>query len=190
MIAILTFLRKTSDSLHFIGVKDPININELHIENFISGQPICLVVDDQKILSLYLLDEEGQLFQIYGINDNLFDMSEIFDITLINIEKYNLLKNYLTNIFSKFTLGDLHKYQNSFLEIENQVFSNLLHAEIELSRIKPQIIKISKKILNENVAKKFESNIISIKPINKKLLKKKIDIDLSIYNIKIKSSSI
>lgn len=188
MIAILTFIRKTADSLHFIGVKDPLNINELDYESFISGQPICIVLDDQKISSLYLLNEEGQIFQTFGMNDNLFDLNELFDITLINIEKYNLMKNYLTNIFSKFSLGELHKYQKSFVEIENQVFSNLLHAEIDLTRIKPQIIKISKKILDEHVAKKFESNILSIKPINKKMIRKKIDIDLSSYNIKIKTS--
>lgn len=188
MIAILTFIRKTSESLHFIGIKDPLNIKELDIKSFISGQPICIVIDDQKISSLYLLNEDGQLFQTYGINDNLFDLNELLDITLINIEKYNLIKNYLTNIFSKFSLVDLHKHQKSFTEIENQVFSNLLHAEIDLPRIKPQMIKISKKILDENIAKKFETNIISIKPMSKKMIRKKIDIDLSNYNIKIKTN--
>ena len=188
MIAILTFVRKTQDSLHFIGVKDPSNIKDIKIEDYISGQPICVVISNDIISSLYLLSNDGQLFQIYGKDDNLFDLNEIYDLTLINLEKYNVIKNFLINSFCKFSLGDLDKHQTVLHELENQIFSNLLHAELHTDRLKNQMIRIGKKVLNENLSKKFESNLISCKPISKKLIKKKIDIDFSNYNIKIKSN--
>ncbi len=188
MIAILTFVRKTQDGLHFIGVKDPANIKDFHISSYISGQPICVVIDNNLISSLYLINNEGQLFQIYGKNDNLFDLNEIYDITLINIEKYNTMKNFLINSYCKFTLSELDKYENNLTELENQIFSNLLHAELNIDKLKNQMIRISKKVLNEAISKKFEANLISCKSVSKKLIKKKIDIDLSNYNIKIKTN--
>ena len=188
MIAVLTFIRKTQDGLHFIGVKEITNINDIHFDKFISGQPICLVIDNKKIVSLYLISNEGQLYQIFGTKDYLFDLNELYDISLMNIEKYNTIRNLLINIFCKLSISDLHYYENNLIELENQIFSNLLHTELEASKIKNQMLKIGKKILNDKLSNKYETILLNSKGLNKKLLRKKIDIDLSNYNIKIKSS--
>ena len=190
MIAILTFIRKTQDGLHFIGVKELTNINDIHFDKFISGQPICIVIENKKILSLYLINNEGELYQIFGVKDYLFDLNELYDISLMNIEKYNVIKNFLINIFCKLSISELHIFENNLTDLENQVFSNLLHTGLEPSKIKNQMLKIGKKILNEKIFNKYETILLNCKGLNKKLLRKKIDIDLSIYNIKIKSSLI
>lgn len=190
MTALLAFVRKYSNSIHLIGLKDPENINVLKADDFISGQPVCIVVHNNIITSAYLIKNDGGLFQIYGKNDDLFTISELIDLTLINIEKYNIIKNILLHYFSKYSTNDLIDSKLLFLNLENQVFSNLLHAEIKSFRIKNQIIKLSKRILGKDLSLKFEYQNDIPKRLSKKLLRKKIDVDLSNYNIKIKTNII
>ena len=98
MHAFLTFIRKNNQDIHMLGIKNPENIIELSKFNLKSGQPIIAVVIDKELLSLYILDSLGNIMQIYGKNDSLFDLNKIYDLSLVNLKKYNYIKTLLINV--------------------------------------------------------------------------------------------
>ena len=65
MKAYLTFLRKNELEHHAIGVDIKIDVPDLYLR--ISGQPLLIISKDNSLLALYLISEDGDLNQVYGI---------------------------------------------------------------------------------------------------------------------------
>ena len=101
MNAYLTFIRKTDNNLHMLGIKNPKNIDDLQKYNLISGQPVLCVLSNNQIESLYVISRNGNIFQVYGEQDNLFSLDFLTDMSSINVKKYNGIGYYLQMIFSQ-----------------------------------------------------------------------------------------
>lgn len=184
MKANLTFVRKLNQDVHLIGIKNPINISVLSELNLISGQPVIAVIANDKIVAIYLISNNGDLFQTIGNKDLLFDMNIIDDLSLINIQKFNLLRYFLINSFECLSLNEIKTLKNEIIELENKIFYSLLHTEIELNNLKKYIIREFKKMdFKYDIKQKMIGKLTKLKMPNKKLLNKKIDIDLSGYRI-------
>ena len=70
--------------------------------------------------------------QIYGKNDSLFDLNKIYDLSLVNLKKYNYIKTLLINSFSSLSIEE-SKYKLKDLEdLEDRIFCNILHLKIDL----------------------------------------------------------
>ena len=83
---------------------------------------------------------------------------------------------------------DPEKAKQALEEIENTIFHNYLHLDIDLYRIKYGMIKLlNKSGLNSSIKERIIKGISKHKIHSRGLLKKKIDINLSGYLIKINS---
>ena len=188
MIAYLTFLRKNKDYLHLLGIKNPTNIISLQNLNLTSGQPVIVIIKDDLIISLYYINENGELFQSFGQIDYLFQSKNLLDFTYKNVRKYNYIRNILIYSFMMLSIEELDHYSEALEEIENTIFHNYLHLDIDLYRIKYGMIKLlNKSGLNSSIKERIIKGISKHKIHNRGLLKKKIDINLSGYLIKINS---
>lgn len=86
------------------------------------------------------------------------------------------------------SIEEINYYSISLSEIENLIYHNYLHLDIDLYKIKSGIIKIlNKSDLETNIKKRIIDEITDHKIYKRRLLRKKIDIDLSGYLIKINS---
>lgn len=189
MKAFLTFVRKNTNDIHLIGIENPNNINILEKIDLISGQPVICIIENNKINGFYLINESGELIQCYGIKDFLFDINIIFDLTLINLIKFNTIKHFLISIFSSLSLNEIPELKNELNILENKVFYNLLHAEIETVKIKSYILKeIKKSNLNIDLKNRFINKLNNTNSLAKKNIKKKINLNLFGYGIYISSN--
>jgi len=186
MNAYLTYIRKNENYLHLLGLKNSANIFHLSTLNLISGQPVIVIIKDNIILSLYSINDSGDLLQIFGTQDYLFEMNRLYDLSFKNIKKYNFIRNLLIESFLCLSIEE-SKYNKELLEdLENKIFYNFLHLNIELFEIKKFIIKeIKKSDLDCNIKIRLLEKIQYHRNNKRKLLKKKIDIDLSGYGINI-----
>jgi hypothetical protein len=186
MKAYLTFARRRENDVHMLGIENPKNICDILFVGLKSGQPILPVISNNKIVSLYILDIEGNLHQIFGNNDSLFELDQLTDLSLKNLQKYNLIKYFVSHVFECLSIQEA-KYNAEIVELlEEKIFYNLLHIEIELFKIKPAIIKeIKKSELSITLKDRLLFCLKQIKNPNKKILNKKIDVDLSGYSIHI-----
>lgn len=167
-----------------IGIPNPINISVLSDFNLISGQPIISVISNNQILAIYLIKNDGELFQTYGKNDQLFLLKSIDDLTLLNIQKYNLIKYFITNCLIILSFNEFNIHKKELTELENKIFYNLLHTEIDLNNLKKYLIREIKKLdFKYELKQKLISRLTKLKLPNKKLLNKKIDLNLSGYGI-------
>lgn len=188
MKAYLTFVRIKEDDVHMLGIDNPENIQDILFIDLKSGQPIISIIQNKKLLGFYILDIEGNLYQLIGDIDYLFDLSELTDLTLINLKKYNLIKYFVSHVFECLSIQEAKLYSNAFESLEDKIFYNLLHIEISLYRIKILIAKeIVKSELSDELKVRLLASLKQTKNPNKKILKKKIDVDLSGYGIKINS---
>jgi hypothetical protein len=186
MKAYLTFLRKHELEHHAIGVDVKINIPELYLR--ISGQPLLLITKDNLLLALYLINEEGDLNQVHGIDDYLFNIEFINDLSSINIKKFNTIKYFLLNMYSSLSLSEFSFYEKELLTFENIIFYNLLHVELDVNKIKSMIVKLIKKSdIEQSIQQRFLEKLKRNNFINRKILRKKLDINLSGYPCKIKT---
>lgn len=186
MKAYLTFVRRKEDDIHMLGLENPMNIFDLIFINLKSGQPVVPVIESKKIVAFYILDSEGNLYQLIGDNDFLFELTELFDLTLINLQKYNMIHHYVSHVFDCLSIQEAKYYADDFEALEEKIFYNLLHTEIDINKLKLFISKeIKKTNLSENMKSRLLLALKNLKTPNKKILKKKIDIDLSGYGIKI-----
>lgn len=144
--AFLTFIRKKENDIKFLAVKNPININDINYNELRSGLPVIVVISDEILEALYIIGTDGVLFQVFGENDSLFFMKKINDISLINIQKYNLIKFILLDAFDELTIQESKIYKNIFESFEEKIYYNTLHTELEFLGIKNFAIKE----LNEN----------------------------------------
>ena len=84
MKAYLTFARRKEEDVHMLGVDNPTNICDILFANLKSGQPIIPILFNNKIIALYILDVEGNLYQIIGETDLLFELDELNDLLARN----------------------------------------------------------------------------------------------------------
>ena len=186
MKAYLTFLRKNELEHHALGVDIKINVPDLYLR--ISGQPLLIISKDNSLLALYLISEDGDLNQVYGIEDYLFNVEFIHDLSSINIKKFNTIKYFLLSMYSSLSLSEFSFYQKELLSFENIIFYNLLHVELDVNKIKSMIMKIIyKSDIEQSIQQRFLEKLKRNNFINRKILRKKLDINLSGYNCKIKA---
>lgn len=184
MNAFLTFSRHKNEEIHLLGIKNPENISVLSSIKLRSGQPVLCVIEKLNIIAFYLVDDEGELCQVYGDKDYLFDINEIDDFCLINLTKYNYIRYLLMNMFDCISISEAIEYANIFEDLEDLIFYNYLHTEINNISLKNAIKKeIKKSILKFEIKSRLLSHLDTIKNPQNKILKKKIDIDLSGYSI-------
>lgn len=184
MKAYLTFIRKNEQDIHMLGIKNPLNIKSLNQIELISGQPIISVIENENIVALYLIKTNGEIFQIKGSIDLLFDLKEMTDISIINVKKYNAIRYYLINTFYNLSIKEFSIYEKQLDKLENSVFYNFLHTDFEISQLKTIIIReINRSDLSFYIKKRFLAQIRSLRAPSRKILRKKIDIDLSGYSI-------
>jgi hypothetical protein len=187
MKAYLTFLRKNELEHHAIGVDIKINVPDLYLR--ITGQPLLIISKDNFLLALYLISEDGDLNQVYGIEDYLFNVEFIHDLSSINIKKFNTIKYFLLSMYSSLSLSEFSFYQKELLSFENIIFYNLLHVELDVNKIKSMIMKIiNKSDIEQSIQQRFLEKLKRNNFINRKILRKKLDINLSGYNCKIKAT--
>ena len=186
MKAYLTFARRKEEDVHMLGVDNPTNICDILFANLKSGQPIIPILFNNKIIALYILDVEGNLYQIIGETDLLFELDELNDLSMKNLQKYNLIKYFVSQIFQCLSIQEAKHNSEKFELLEEKIFYNLLHVEIELFKIKPFIAKeIKKSELSIDLKNRLLTSLNVTKNPNNKILKKKIDVDLSGYTINI-----
>ena len=184
MKAFLTFIRKQEQDIHMLGIKNPNNINSLQEINLISGQPIVSILENDAIVALYLIKINGEIFQIRGNIDYLFDLKDMTDISTINVKKYNAIRYYLISTFYNLSIKEFGLYEAQLDRLENTIFYNYLHADFEISQLKTILIReINRSDLSYYIKKRFITQLRNIKAPSKKILRKKIDIDLSGYSI-------
>lgn len=184
MNAFLTFSRHKNEEIHLLGIKNPENISVLSSFKLRSGQPVLCVIEKLNIIAFYLVDDEGELYQVYGDKDYLFDINEIDDFCLINLSKYNYIRNLLMNMFDCISISEAIEYANIFEDLEDLIFYNYLHTQINNISLKNAIKKeIKKSILKFEIKSRLLSHLDTMKNPQNKILKKKIDIDLSGYSI-------
>lgn len=186
MKAYLTFVRRKENDVHMLGIENPKNICDVLFIDLKSGQPIISVIQNNKLVAFYILDAEGNLYQVVGDIDYLFDLNELIDLSLINLQKYNLIKYFVSHVFQCLSIQEA-KYNSEIFELlEEKIFYNLLHIEIDLFKIKLSIAReIMKSDLSDELKIRLLASLKKTKNPNKKILKKKIDVDLSGYGIKI-----
>jgi len=184
MNAFLTFSRHKNEEIHLLGIKNPENVSVLSSFKLRSGQPVLCVIEKLNIIAFYLVDDEGELYQVYGDKDYLFDINEIDDFCLINLSKYNYIRNLLMNMFDCISISEAIEYANIFEDLEDLIFYNYLHTQINNISLKNAIKKeIKKSILKFEIKSRLLSHLDTVKNPQNKILKKKIDIDLSGYSI-------
>ena len=184
MKAYLTFTRRKENDVHMLGIENPSNLCDILFADLRSGQPILPIILNNKIVAFYIIDIEGNLHQVVGDTDHLFSLDQLEDLSLKNLQKYNLIKYFVSQIFQCLSIQEAKHNSEIFESLEEKIFYNLLHIEIKLYKIKPAIIKeIKKSELSSELKNRLLSTINKTKNPNNKILKKKIDVDLSGYSI-------
>ena len=186
MKAYLTFVRRKEEDVHMLGINNPSNISKIMFIGLRSGQPVRSIIQNNKIVAFYIIDADGNLFQLIGDIDYLFNLNELHDLSIKNLQKYNTIKYFVSNLFECLSIQEAKHNSSTFEAIEEKIFYNLLHIEIDLFKIKSLIAKeIMKSDLRIDLKNRLLANLKLVKNPNKKILNKKIDIDLSGYSIKI-----
>ena len=92
----------------------------------------------------------------------------------------------LLEIFKCISKDEAKIYSELFEKLEETIYYNLLHTESDFLKIKNFMKKeILKLDLPELVKLRISKSLTNVKNPNNKILKKKIDVDLYGYNIKI-----
>ena len=184
MKAYLTFTRIIDNKLNIIGVDNSDNNIANKNCELISGQPIICVCDKSNLKALYIINESGDIHQCLGNDDLLFSIKTIKDISLLNIYKYNTIKFFLISTFGCLSLKELSLYNNNLKCLEDKIFYNLLHTEIDIAKLKTYILReINKFQLKYEIKQRLIKQLKLTKNPSKKLLRKKIDVDLFGYDI-------
>lgn len=182
--AYLTFIRRKNDDFSFLAIENPNNLKELKKSFLRSGQPAIVIKDNNKLLALYAIGNDGELFQIYGTEDYLFLMKNIYDASMINIKKYNFIRYMLTEAFDELSIQESKQYKTIFENYEDLIFYTTLHAELDISNIKNIIIKELRKIdISYSLKIRLVKKLKLVKQVSENYLRKKIDIDLTGYGI-------
>ncbi len=182
--AFLTFIRRKNDEYSFLATENPSNLIKINEYKLQSGQPVIIVKENNILIALYAIGNDAELFQIYGNQDYLFFMNCINDISLMNIKKFNFIKNTLLEIFDELSIQESKLYKNVFESFEDQIFYTTLHTELNNRSIRNVIVKEIKKLqVPNNISNRLLNKIKSCKQLPENYLRKKIDVDLSGYGI-------
>ncbi len=182
--AFLTFIRRKNDEYSFLATENPSNLIKINEYKLQSGQPVIIVKENNILIALYAIGNDAELFQIYGNQDYLFFMNCINDISLINIKKFNFIKNTLLEIFDELSIQESKLYKNVFESFEDQIFYTTLHTELNNRSIRNVIVKEIKKLqVPNNISNRLLNKLKSCKQLPENYLRKKIDVDLSGYGI-------
>jgi hypothetical protein len=100
MHAFITFCRQNVKQnnlteIHLLGIKNPKNIGVLDKFNLRSGQPVVCVIESSQIVAFYLIANNGELFQVYGV----------ILLLLLQSKSYQRLLLILNNIQSFLFMG-------------------------------------------------------------------------------------
>ena len=164
------------------------NIDDLQKYNLISGQPVLCVLSNNQIESLYIISRNGNIFQVYGEQDNLFSLDFLTDMSSINVKKYNGIGYYLQMIFSTLSIREFEYFRNKLEQFENDIFYQHLHTDLEISKIKSILIKeIYTLDIELSLKRRFLTALKNSRLPTKKRLRRKIDMDLSNYSVYINS---
>lgn len=87
MKAYLTFVRRKENDVHMLGVENPSNICDILFIDLRSGQPILTIILNNKIIAFYIIDIEGNLYQLVGEIDYLFSLNQLTDLSLKEFTK-------------------------------------------------------------------------------------------------------
>lgn len=184
MNAYLTFIRSIDNDLHMLGIKNPTNISEIQKFNLISGQPVLCVLSSNLIESLYIISRSGNIFQVYGEQDNLFSLDILTDMSSINLKKYNGIGYYLQLIFNTLSIKEFDFFKNKLEKLENDIFYHYLHTELEISKIKSILIKeINKLDIEVSIKRRFLLALKNSRLPTRKMLRRKVDMDLTNYSV-------
>ena len=182
--AYLTFIRKKYDDCSFLAIENPNNLTDLDTKCLRSGQPIIIIKENDTMLALYIVSKNADLFQIYGEQDYLFFMKMLNDLSLINIRKYNFIRQILLNTFDELSIQEAKTYNSIFDVLEETIFYTTLHTELSNVNIKNILLKELKKInVPSNLKQRLLIKAKSMRTIPENYLKKKIDVDLTGYGI-------
>lgn len=182
--AFLTFIRRKNDDYSFLAIENPSNLISTKECFLRSGQPVIVIKENDKLIGLYLISNNAELFQIYGEEDYLFFMKTINDLSLLNIKKYNFIRHILTEMFSELSIQESKQYKDIFESFEEAIFYTTLHTELENKSIKSIITKEFKKLeIPYSIKNRMLDKVIRLKNISENYLRKKIDVDLTGYGI-------
>jgi hypothetical protein len=182
--AFLTFIRRKNDDYSFLAIENPSNLISTKECFLRSGQPVVVIKENDKLIGLYFVSNNAELFQIYGEEDYLFFMKAINDLSLLNIRKYNFIKHILTEVFSELSIQESKEYKNIFESFEETIFYTTLHTELENKNIKSIVVKELKKLeISHSIKTRMLDKIIKLRNISENYLRKKIDVDLTGYGI-------
>jgi hypothetical protein len=102
------------------------------------------------------------------------------------LQKYNYINYTLIEIFKCLSRDESKIYCELFEAFEETIFYNILHTESDLLKIKNFIKKeINKLDISILLKTRMFKTLSVVKSPNNKILKKKIDVDLHGYTIKI-----
>jgi hypothetical protein len=184
MNAYLTFVRSIDNDLHMLGIKNPTNISDIHKFNLISGQPILCVLSGNQIECLYIISRTGNIFQVYGEQDHLFALDFLTDMSSMNVKKYNGIGYYLQLIFNTLSIKEFDFFKSKLEKLENDIFYHHLHTDLEISKIKSILIKeINKLDIEVSLKRRFLLALKNSRLPTRKMLRRKVDMDLSNYSI-------
>lgn len=182
--AFLTFIRRKNDDYSFLAIENPSNLISTKECFLRSGQPVIVIKENEKLLGLYLIGNNAELFQVYGDEDFLFFMKTLNDLSLLNIKKYNFIKHILIEIFYELSIQESKQYKDIFESFEENIFYTTLHTELENKNIKNVVVKELKKLeIPHSIKTRMLDKITKLKNISENYLRKKIDVDLAGYGI-------
>jgi hypothetical protein len=182
--AFLTFIRRKNDDYSFLAIENPSNLISIKECFLRSGQPVIVIKENEKLLGLYLIGNNAELFQIYGEEDFLFFMKTINDLSLLNIKKYNFIKHILIETFCELSIQESKQYKDIFELFEENIFYTTLHTELENKSIKNVVVKELKKLeIPYSIKTRMLDKITKLRNISENYLRKKIDVDLAGYGI-------
>ena len=182
--AFLTFIRRKNDDYSFLAIENPSNLISTKECFLRSGQPVVVIKESDKLIGLYIVSNNAELFQIYGEEDYLFFMKAINDLSLLNIKKYNFIKHILIEVFSELSIQESKEYKNIFESFEETIFYTTLHTELENKSIKSIVVKELKKLeISHSIKIRMLNKIVKLKNISESYLRKNIDVDLTGYGI-------
>jgi len=185
MKAYLTFVRqKNNQDLSFLGIRNPENISDVLTFKLISGQTIISILKEGKLITIYLIDSNSELFHVLGDEDFLFMLKNLEDYSNINLPKYNSIKQILLDSFSCLSINELEAYDKIMKDFEDKIFYELLHTDLNFNKIQNHIIKEIKKLsINLIVLERMVACCKNSKQITLKQMRKRVDVNLSGYGI-------
>lgn len=158
-------------------------LHEPFLKTISVGRAIIIIKDtDMIVCSLYLFDNNGMPFQIYGTNDVLAENSVIINDNTLDRQRQVAYANQVCfNAFSVIELTDIIKYKENFKLWERIVKEEIIHKKMgwKKSRISASIILENMTIPEYILLKMLRAIEICPKPVS--LIHKHVKVCLDTY---------